>query len=55
MIMGTAVGTSLSGVMLLTAESMEGVDPFFPAVYGSVTNASAAKETSDECIGHPNP
>lgn len=33
--------------------SGEGVDPIFPAVYGSVTNAEDALERSDSCFGHP--
>lgn len=51
----TLVGVSLSGASLLNAIDLDGVDPFFPAVYGSVTNISNEKEGYDECLGHPNP
>jgi hypothetical protein len=49
----TAVGVSISGVMMLSGVSINDVDPIFPAVYGSVTNTTAAKETFDMCLAHP--
>jgi hypothetical protein len=49
----TAIGVGLDGVMLFNGISAEGVDPLFPAVYGSVTDADSAKEMFDMCLGHP--
>lgn len=45
--MNTVVGVSLSGVVFLTAESLEGVDPFFPKLYGTLTDINKAKEGYD--------
>lgn len=50
---GTAWGVATSGVLLFTGISAEGVDPFYPAVYGSVTNPDAVKEKVDWCLAHP--
>ena len=32
---------------------MNSVDPFYPSVYGSVTNATDAIEKVDWCLAHP--
>lgn len=32
---------------------MNEVDPFYPAIYGTVTNITAAKEKIDSCLMHP--
>jgi hypothetical protein len=49
-------GISLVGVRFETAENMNGVDPFFPAAYGSVTDPVAETAplvmTYDACLGH---
>jgi len=42
-------------VPLLNGLSMNGVDPLYPAVYGSVTDISSSKESFDSCLGHPTP
>lgn len=49
----TAIGVGLSGVMLFNGASANDVDPLYPAVYGTVTDASSAKEMFDSCLGHP--
>lgn len=49
------VGVALSGVVLLNGVSINSVDPLYPAVYGTVTDASAAVESFDSCLGHPTP
>jgi len=49
----TAWGVATSGALLFGATSMNSVDPFFPAIYGSVTNTASATESVDYCQAHP--
>lgn len=49
----TAWGVSTSGVLLFNGISADGVDPFYPAKYGHVTNPAAATERVDWCLAHP--
>ncbi len=51
--MDTAVGVAISGVVMLNGVSIDEVDPMYPAVYGTVTDTEAAKETFDMCLAHP--
>ena len=46
-------GVSVTGVQLYNGISAEGVDPFYPAVYGTVTDPAAVVEKVDWCIAHP--
>jgi hypothetical protein len=39
--------------MMLNGVSINDVDPIYPAVYGTVTDTSSAKETFDMCLAHP--
>lgn len=48
----TAVGVGLTGVMILSSVNFQEVDPLYPTVYGSVTNADDAKEHFDTCLAH---
>ncbi|MFN7881143.1 MAG: hypothetical protein ACK5NI_01505 [bacterium] len=45
----TAWGVATTGALMFGAVSLNSVDPFFPAVYGSVTNTSSATEMLDYC------
>jgi len=38
---------------LFDSVSIDSVDPYFPAVYGSVTNAASSTEKVDFCQAHP--
>ena len=49
----TAWGVAQTGVLMFNAVSGEGVDPFYPAAYGSVTDPSAVVEKVDACLAHP--
>jgi hypothetical protein len=49
----TAWGVATSGALLFSSISMNSVDPYFPAVYGSVTNAASEAEKVDFCQAHP--
>ena len=51
--MNAVTGLSLDGVAYMNQMSIEGVDPFYPSVYGSVTDPSAVVEKVDMCLGHP--
>ena len=51
--MRTAWGIAVSGVQIFTAISGEGVDPFYPAAYGKVTNPDEVVERVDQCLAHP--
>ncbi len=51
--LNTAYGIAINNVMLFTSISAEGVDPYFPAAYGSVTDPSSVVESVDNCLGHP--
>lgn len=51
--MATAFGVATSGVLMFSALSAENVDPFYPAVYGSVTDPDAVVEKVDYCLAHP--
>ena len=53
--MDTSVGTTITGVNMYNALSADDVDPYYPAVYGHVTNITEATEHVDFCLGHPNP
>ena len=44
---------TMSGVSILGPVSLNDVDPFYPAIYGTVTNTENAKEGFDMCLGHP--
>jgi hypothetical protein len=37
----TAWGVATSGALMFDSVSIDSVDPYFPAVYGSVTNPSS--------------
>lgn len=43
----TGWGVATSGTMIFNGISGEGVDPFYPAVYGKVKNAYEAVEKID--------
>lgn len=49
----TAWGIAVTGMLMFSAASAEGVDPFYPAVYGTVTDASSVVEVVDSCSCHP--
>jgi hypothetical protein len=51
--MNTGWGVAVSGVMIFNAISGEGVDPFYPAKYGRITDPSAVVEKVDACMAHP--
>jgi hypothetical protein len=51
--LASAVAVATDGVVILNALSRDGVDPYYPAVYGKVTNTTAVLEGVDECLGHP--
>ena len=51
--MKTAFGVATSGVLMFSALSAENVDPFYPAIYGSVTDPDAVAEKVDYCLAHP--
>lgn len=53
--MNTGWGVAVTGVMIFNAISGDGVDPFFPAKYGSVTDPDNAVERVDKCQAHPQP
>lgn len=50
---GTAYGVATTGVLIFSAISGEGVDPFYPAAYGSVTDPDSVVEAVDWCLAHP--
>jgi hypothetical protein len=39
--------------MMFNGISGDGVDPFYPAVYGKVTDPDSMKEKVDWCLAHP--
>lgn len=49
----TAYGVAITGVLIFNSISGEGVDPFYPAAYGSVTDPDSVVEKVDWCIAHP--
>ena len=51
----TTWGVATSGIMMFNGISGEGGDPFYPNVYGKVTedNIANAVEKTDGCLGHP--
>ena len=49
----TGWGIATSGIMIYNGISGEGVDPFYPAAYGDVTDPSELKEKVDWCLAHP--
>ena len=53
--MMTSWGIATSGVNMFNGISGEGADPFYPRVYGKVTedNIANAVEKTDACLGHP--
>jgi hypothetical protein len=53
--MQTGWGVAISGVAIFNGISGEGVDPFYPSRYGSVTDPSAVVERVDSCLAHPQP
>ena len=44
-----AWGMSISGVLIWQGLSYEGVDPFYPTVYGSVYDPTTVQQTVDTC------
>lgn len=51
--LNTAWGVSKTGIIMFNGISAEGVDPFYPAAYGRVTNPDSVKERVDMCLAHP--
>lgn len=53
--MMTSWGVATSGIQMFNGLSAEGSDPFYPRVYGKVTedNIANAVERTDGCLGHP--
>jgi hypothetical protein len=49
----TAWGVSVTGVLMFSSASTEGVDPFYPSAYGSVSDPSTVVEQVDGCLSHP--
>ena len=49
----TAWGVATSGALMFDSVSIDSVDPYFPAVYGSVTNTASSTEKVDFCQAHP--
>jgi len=48
-----SLGVAISGGFFFNALSLNEVDPFYPAVYGTVTNITSAVEKIDTCLMHP--
>ncbi len=46
----TVTGVALTGVVIMSAVSMNYVDPLYPKAWSTYT---AATEGFDECLGHP--
>ena len=46
-------GIALDGVVYQNQIGVNGVDPFYPAVYGSVTDPASAVTKVDLCLGRP--
>lgn len=53
--MATAWGVATTGSLLFSSISGEGVDPFYPAKYGKVTDPTTVVEKVDACLQHPQP
>ena len=51
--LNTAWGVATTGSLLFSSISGEGVDPFYPAKYGSVTDPDSVVEKVDACLQHP--
>ena len=51
--MHTAWGVAVTGAMIFNGISGEGVDPYYPAKYGRVTDLQKATERVDRCLSHP--
>ena len=51
----TAWGVATTGSLLFSSLSGEGVDPFYPSVYGTVTDPDSVLEKVDSCLQHPQP
>ena len=49
----TSWGVSTTGALFFGALSMNLVDPYYPDIYGSVTNKTDALEKTDWCLAHP--
>ena len=49
----TVWGVAKTGTLIMSGLSIEGVDPFYPAAYGSVTDPSSVVEKTDNCLAHP--
>lgn len=49
--MNTAWGLSTTGVMIYNGISAEGVDPFYPTLYGGISDL--VTEKVDWCLAHP--
>ena len=50
---GSMSGVAVDGVVHLSAISADGVDPFSPVAYGTVTDPSTVVENVDSCLAHP--
>eukprot|EP00754_Rhynchopus_humris_P037898 Rhum_TRINITY_DN205_c0_g1::Rhum_TRINITY_DN205_c0_g1_i1::g.847::m.847 len=46
-------GVAVDGVAFLNPISADGVDPFYPVVYGTVMDPALVEQKVDECLGHP--
>lgn len=46
-------GVSTTGVLYFSPESVMGMDPFYPAAYGSISGSVGAIEQLDNCLAHP--
>ena len=51
--MRVVAGIALDGVAYMNHMSAFGVDPFYPSVYGQVSDPAQAVEKVDLCLGHP--
>ena len=49
----TAWGISTTGLLMFSSASAEGVDPFYPSIYGDVTDPDSVVEAVDGCLSHP--
>ena len=49
----TVWAVAKTGVLIMSGVSIEGVDPFYPAKYGSVSDPASVVERVDSCLAHP--
>ena len=50
-ILDTALGMSLSGIMVFNGDSINNMDPFYPQAWGNYTTVET--ESVDTCLMHP--